>query len=320
MPVFETFAKRRRRSQESGKPTIYRYDVLPQEFRVQVAYIWQDVEVALRGYQEQIQWWRSLHDAFARELGVFALGPHTSNMNFPALVGRSGGNIYWNNCEHFLMNDNDVNQVLSLIEIVFGVVNFEIGQLRETNRAPWIGEALTESLEELNSRFKEHSLGYQFEGGKIIEVTSQYLHSEAIEPAIALMHNQQFEGALQEFMNAHKHYRRRNNKEAIAEASKAFESTMKTICERRNWDCPPDATASKLISILFDKELVPPQMQSHFSSLRSTLESGLPTVRNRMGGHGQGRDPVEAPDYLAEYALHLTASNIVFLINADKSQ
>jgi hypothetical protein len=59
-------------------------------------------------------------------------------------------------------------------------------------------------------------------------------------------------------------------------------------------------------------------MQSHFTALRSTLESGLPTVRNRggRGGHGQGSDVVDVPDYLAAYCLHLAATNIVLLIEA----
>jgi hypothetical protein len=78
------------------------------------------------------------------------------------------------------------------------------------------------------------------------------------------------------------------------------------------------ATASKIIDVLFKNNLIPSEMQSHFTALRSTLESGLPTVRNQpgQGGHGQGSDVVEVPDYLAAYCLHLAATNIVLLIEA----
>ena len=58
-------------------------------------------------------------------------------------------------------------------------------------------------------------------------------------------------------------------------------------------------------------------MLSHFSALKSTLESGLPTVRNREAGHGQGPETIVVPEYIAGYALHLTASNILLLAKAD---
>jgi hypothetical protein len=37
-----------------------------------------------------------------------------------------------------------------------------------------------------------------------------------------------------------------------------------------------------------------------------------------MSGHGQGKELVSIPNYLAAYAIHLAASNIVFLVNADE--
>ena len=99
-------------------------------------------------------------------------------------------------------------------------------------------------------------------------------------------------------MQAHEHYRKGNNKDAIVNAQNAFESTMKAICDQRGWDYGTErATASKIIDVLFKNNLIPSEMQSHFTALRSTLESGLPTVRNQpgQGGHGQGSDVVEVP-------------------------
>ena len=59
-------------------------------------------------------------------------------------------------------------------------------------------------------------------------------------------------------------------------------------------------------------------MQSHFTALKSTLASGVPTARNRQAGHGQGPTIIVVPDYMAAYALHLTASNILFLTKANE--
>jgi hypothetical protein len=49
------------------------------------------------------------------------------------------------------------------------------------------------------------------------------------------------------------------------------------------------------------------------------MESGLPTVRNKTSGHGQGPTPIELPAHFVAYSLHLTASNIVFLVEAHKA-
>ena len=108
-------------------------------------------------------------------------------------------------------------------------------------------------------------------------------------------------------------------KECLNECLKAFESCLKTICKKRNWQYDDKrSTAKDLIQIVFDNGLIPSFMQSHFSALKSTLESGLPTVRNRQAGHGQGSTQVIVPEYIAAYALHLTASNILLLANADQ--
>ena len=126
-------------------------------------------------------------------------------------------------------------------------------------------------------------------------------------------------GSNEEFLKAHEHYRKRRYKECLNECLKTFESCLKTICKKRNWQYDDKrSTVKDLIQIVFDNELIPTFMQSHFSALKSTLESGLPTVRNRQSGHGQGPTQVIVPEYIAGYALHLTASNILLLAKADE--
>jgi hypothetical protein len=43
----------------------------------------------------------------------------------------------------------------------------------------------------------------------------------------------------------------------------------------------------------------------------------VPTGRNKLSGHGQGSTPKDVPDHLAAYMLHMTASAIVFLAEAE---
>ena len=60
---------------------------------------------------------------------------------------------------------------------------------------------------------------------------------------------------------------------------------MKTICDKKGYtyDKAKD-TAKTLINILESNNFYPSYMSSHMASLRTTLETGLPVVRNRMLG------------------------------------
>ena len=73
-----------------------------------------------------------------------------------------------------------------------------------------------------------------------------------------------------------------------------------------------------LIEVCFDNGLIPSFWQSHYSSLRNLLESSVPTGRNKLSGHGQGTTPVSVPNHLVAYMLHMTASAIVFLAEAEE--
>ena len=94
---------------------------------------------------------------------------------------------------------------------------------------------------------------------------------------------------------------------------------MKSICAKRKWASDPTATAKALLQTLFDNGLIQPFWNAHFSALRATLEAGVPTARNKPGGHGQGPAVVKVPDFLVGYVLHLTASAILFLAAAEKA-
>ena len=113
-----------------------------------------------------------------------------------------------------------------------------------------------------------------------------------------------FQRASDEFLSGHNHYRKGKYKEAINDALKSFESTMKTICEKKSWDYKKATGAGDLIDIMFKKKLVPDFMKDHLENLVKTLKKGLPTVRNKVSGHGQGEAITDVPCSLAQYALN----------------
>jgi len=115
-------------------------------------------------------------------------------------------------------------------------------------------------------------------------------------------------------LKAHEHYRNGRNKECLTECLKAFESTIKIICAEKGWTFDPTDSARKLIQICFQNLLVPTFTQNQFTSLQNLLESGIPTIRNKLGGHGQGQTPQKVDDEMTRYGLNLTGANIIFLI------
>ena len=314
MGIFNTYSKRKKIAENGDQPEVYQYTDLPIQFRVQVVYIWisaigkyDDYNV----YRIVNNLWQAIHDLLAREIGRFelALDVWASNP--------------FEKCKHFLLDkDTSIDNLLDLIELTFRYI--EMYNPKESYEYQQQGIKLpqnsSQAIDELNHRFREHGIGYQYENGQIIRVDSHFIHSEAVIPALTLISSEGFVGAEQEFRSAHEHYRNQEYKAAIVEALKAFESTMKTICDKFRWAYEKNATASKLIDVVLREELIPKYLQDHLTGLTNVLKAGVPTVRNKTSGHGQGSETKEVPEYLAAYVLHLTASNIVLLVEAYKAK
>jgi hypothetical protein len=314
MGIFETFTKRQNRLRNVGVQDVYQYDLLSTAFRTQVIHIWNSaIGVYYRPQSAFVhrpdspsnKWWETIHDVLAREHGVFALGNAGSNAaEF---------------CREYILQA-ETSGALDIIEFSFRVIDKLVrGMDQYARTTAQIKQEPDNAIAELNHRFREHGIGYQYVDGELVRIDSQLIHAEAVKPALSLLHEAGFDGPVDEFMGAFDHHRHGRNKEAMAEALKAFESTMKAVCKVRGWSHPANATAIPLVKFLMEKGLIPAELESHFAGLRSAMESGLPTISNRTSRHGQGADPVTIPSHFAAYALHLAASNIVFIVQAHKS-
>lgn len=109
-------------------------------------------------------------------------------------------------------------------------------------------------------------------------------------------------------------------KDAISWAVKALESTVQAICDARGWKYEKTDAVKALLDVAFQNGLVPSEMESHFSSLRSALVSGLPTIGNRMTRHGQGSRVKPIADHLVTFGMHLAAASILFLVGAHQAK
>jgi len=211
-----------------------------------------------------------------------------------------------------------MDKALDIIELTFRIIeHFNTSDYDRMKLNASIGAEA--AVEELNERFLEHGVGYRYVSGELVRVDSQFIHSEVVQPTLSLLSDSAYAGANAEFRKAFVHYRHGDTKECLNECLKAFESTMKAICAKREWSYDQNDTARKLIDILFGNQLLPDSIQSHLSSVRASLESGVPTIRNKFSGHGQGTSVVQLPPYYASYMLHLTATTIHFLAEAEKA-
>lgn len=310
MGIRDFFSKRVARAAKAGKPDVYQYAVLPSAFRVQVVHIWDravgnfvDPWSRHSGPPESI--WDRIELDVAEEHGLFRL--------------RKDSSSYLRVVNYFL-GIEDTDRALDVIEAVFTAIDEHIRpnlQYATTS----VSQHPDDAIQDLNRRFREHGIGFYYADGQIMRVDSQYIHCEAVKPALALLSEPGFAGPQDEFLRAHKHYREGKYKEAINEALKAFESTLKAICDQRRWHYDKNRdTVKTLIEIVFREELIPPFLQNAFSGLRSVLEGAVPTTRNRTSGHGQGAEPKEVPEYFVAYVLHVAASNIVLLVEAHKAR
>jgi hypothetical protein len=311
MPVFETFAKRQKKLR-GDSPDVYTYDSIPKPLRVQIVHIMHETlgdeqDYIGRSYGSNVvQAYEIIVAIFRKELGVFVL-PHAQ---------RQTSYQYLHELKNYMLNIEDAEHFMSVVELVCRVIE------RTASKPGYRGQgqaakAAQDAIEEINTRFKEHGVGYEYVSGEIFRIDDELVHTEAVKPALAVLRNPRFKGAEDEFLKAYEDYRKGNNKGALTEALKAFESTIKIICEKRGWVYQPADSAKNLLNICFKNGLIPSFYESHFAGLRAVLEAAIPTPRNKLGGHGQGSELTTVPDHLASYVLHMTASTILFLVKSD---
>jgi len=304
MGISDLFSKRQR--QLRGEvPDVYQYKTLPPAFRVQVVHILGDLFGDPQAYNSQTEEaFKAIHQTLCREYGQFRLS--------------EAGNGFRAEVFHFFLTTPETEKALDVIELAFRL-GTHLGA--DQGFCSYSKPTVTPegATAELNHRFREHGIGFQYESDKIVRVDSQVLHAEAVKPALALLLESRFKGANSEFLAAHEHHRHGRNAECIVECLKALESTLKIIAKKQGWPLKDTDTVKTLIEVVFAKGLIPGWLQSEFTALRTTLESGVPTARNRLAGHGQGSEPRVIPGHIAAYVLHLTASSIVFLAGAEKN-
>jgi AbiJ N-terminal domain 4/HEPN domain len=308
--IFETYSRREKRLR-GETVDLFSYDPIPDTLRVQIVNIWNEFfgrpNTVVSGTLMLNEAYELIHDLIANEVGVFALARKFIS-KYDALI-------------EFFMTTANTDDVLDVIDVAMAaMVPMENYRNRKTLFES--SSSAQEATDDLNARFLQHGLGYAVvwsQKPQLIRKDNEHIHQNAVLPALQLLRDETFEGADAEYRSAHQHYRHGRYDECLTDCLKAFESTMKTICLRRGWDLPEKHNASALIRLCLKKGLLGDFMEQHLGNFQGALESGVPTVRNSLGAHGDGEKVRDVPCFYAEYLLHETAVTIVLLVDAFKA-
>lgn len=221
MAIFNLFSKRRRKAERTA-PDVFAYDEIPHPLRIQLLRALDDARTRI--YARTIPSYRVLGtegtDVFSeaclvlrRELGQGRLVDLRRRVRSMTDTGTRDlcdeFTVFFENCEP--------EQVLDAVEIVMKLIeNAERERLLDDECN------VSTVVAEINRRFLEHSVGYQYQSGQFIVATNTILHSESITPALSLLSDPTFAGANEEFLKAHEHYRHLRNGECLIECLKAF--------------------------------------------------------------------------------------------------
>lgn len=229
-------------------PDVFYYNQLPQQLRVQIIHIIRDsFGVDRYGSSHAEDGYKLVNGILCREYGIFNL-TDVSRTNAESIF-------------KFFLEIKDYEKALDVVEVEFRFIDKVVRELNYSANTDREIEP-ENAIKELNARFREHGVGYQYESGELIRVDSQFIHAEAVKPTLALLRDKIYNGENEEFLKAHEHYRHNRFKECLNETLKYFESTMKSICVKHKWPFQQSDTAKTLIDVCLRNGLIPMYLQS----------------------------------------------------------
>jgi hypothetical protein len=306
MAVFHTYSQ-----ENKAQMDVFIYDQIPDKLKIQVYHIWSDffislVYVNIYSALEYHGFFKNINKIICKEHALLDI---KSSHRFAIPNEYSEINEYY-------LNLKDHRYIIDVISIMFNQIELIPEKLNTLGYPPdIISKSISDIITELNERFRQHGVGHEYINGKIIKVDSKLLHSEITKNTLLLISDEKYFTANEEFLKAHDHYKNQRYHECLNECLKAFESTMKIICGTKGWKYETTDTANKLINVLIENNFLKSYSESHLNALKSILVSGVPTIRNKNSGHGQGEEKIVITDNLASYMLYLTGATVNFLIN-----
>ncbi|MBT1708382.1 hypothetical protein KK062_09110 [Fulvivirgaceae bacterium PWU5] len=165
MAILDLFSEKQKRLRGEVND-VYQYKIVPQELRVQIVHILNDSIGSAKSFyrsdkNEPEDIFKFINDTLSREYGKFSLiGDYRT---FRDTVFK------------YLLQEENMERVIDVVQLSFQYIDkilrpdFQNYAYRnEVKCDP------NDAIGELNGRFKEHAVGFQFNGGEITKVDSTY--------------------------------------------------------------------------------------------------------------------------------------------------
>ncbi len=201
--------------------------------------------------------------------------------------------VFQTDCYGWL--SRDANKLVQEINTVFNVEDlpyFLTDYVKEAKEDTYHGVPTT----------SYHTVAYP----QIVRKESDVLHATAMEPVLTFLAQEGLRSAHLEFLDALADYRKGDYGDCLTKCGKAFESTMKIICDRRGWSYKQTDTAAPLLRTILAKSTLDPFFEQPLMVVA--------TLRNKFGAHGAGVQSKPIHQHVARYAVNSTAAAILLLV------
>lgn len=305
MTLPSTYSRRKRLAANTGGD-VYQYDVLSEKIRRQIVMI---ISESVGGYYEG--------DRYTVEPSIYydaAVSFLRKEQGVHKLYAKYTEN-HQEELFRWIENEDRIDELLDGLEFCFSVIDQWAREHRAQLRS-FAPLSADKAIAEFNARLAEAGVGFIYNDGEILRIDSTHIHSEAVLPTLNLISDAKYATVNEEYRRAHLSYRHGDYETAITECAKAFESTLKIIATTHGWEFKATDTAKSLLDLCVQNDLFPKFLEQGFGSLRSMLESSVPTIRNKTSAHGAGAIPRTIPPELATLQIHQTAVVIRYLIES----
>ncbi len=159
----------------------------------------------------------------------------------------------------------------------------------------------------VNDIFREEECPWRFSDGTFFKVDSEFMAALLATTSDQLRAGS-FQGAHDELREARQDLQAGDHKDAILKAGKSMESALKTVLGRS------DGNASDLLAAFQASGYLDDLPEELRGMMTKAVLMALPTLRNKLGGHGQGAVVVAVSRPYAELAVHLAGAFLRFIV------
>lgn len=292
--VYDTYSKR---TKSIERLQIEQYYEIPKKLRNQI------LNILMQEMRDLLSWeglWKAFCDEEGEEIEI-----QDTNTD---------GDYYYQSCREKILNGK-TEKVFDLIDIAFQSVCEKIDEMytEGVQEVVYFEEYKNRASKKLNTRFREANVGYQLVNNRI---ERKILNLDLALPALDLLRDENFKHARNNFCLAHRSYQNKNYGECVLNASRSFEDLLKALCAQQELEHDPEGSAENLVKALCENLF----SSGRFNKKLSQSFKFLSDVRAHFGAHGSAPEDEETPDFMGRYALHLTATNILFFVQAVESK